>query len=121
MTTSAIRFRGTFIPVEDPALREFLKAVAMRLPDYLRDQAVTADWLVEACALWMDDHEGSAPGLRDLALDDVLTTAEHFAGLVDYLRWLERVEGPGHAYDAQTARRVIARVLTEWGVPHSPG
>lgn len=116
MTSSALRFRDESIHVEDPALREFLKAVAHHLPQWARDNAATADWLVEACASWMDDHENSAPGLRDLELDDVLTGPERLAGFADYLRWLARNAPPTQAYNAETARRVIHRILTTWAL-----
>ena len=51
MPTSAIRFNGQSISVNDPELREFLKALAYHLPDYARDNAATAGWLIEACAV----------------------------------------------------------------------
>jgi hypothetical protein len=115
VTTSAIRFHEQVIFVRDPELRALLKAVAYHLSDYARQNAAVAAWLVEACAGWVDDHEGSAPGLRDLELDAALATAERVAEFVGYLGWLERLAPPDHVYDAQAARRVIARVLTELG------
>jgi hypothetical protein len=117
MTTSAIRFHGESIYVADPELRALIKAVAYHLADYARDNPGAAYWLVGACHGWMDEHEDSPPGLRDLELDEVLTTPERLTGLADYLSWLHRMAPPSDAYDAQTARRVIERVLTQWGSP----
>lgn len=114
MTTSAIRFNKQSIFVKDPELREFIKALAYHLPDFARDNAVTADWLVEVCAVWMDEHENMPPGLRDIELDEVLTTQERLAGLADYLNWLKKVTPASHTYDAQTAHQVIDKVQREW-------
>ena len=72
-----------------------------------------ADWLVEACAGWLDAHEASPPGLRDLELDEALTTPERLTGMAEYLTWLTQLARPGDAYDAPVARRVIASVLME--------
>ena len=115
MTTSAIRFHAESLDVEDRALRELIKAVAYHLSEYAHHDAATADWLVNVCAGWMDAHEAFPPGLRDLELNDLLTTPERLAGLADYLRWLARSAPPSDRYDAQTAGRVIDRVLTKWG------
>ncbi len=117
MTTSAVRFERGVLFVEDGELRELLKAVASHLPELAREDAATAEWLVETCAGWMNDHEASPPGLRDLALDEALTTPQRRAGLADYLRWLEQRAPPSDACDAQIARRVIARIRTKWGFP----
>lgn len=116
MTTSTVRFRGESIHVEDRALREFIKAVAHHLPQWATDNAATADWLVEACAGWMDDHENSPPWLRDLELGDVLTTPERLTGFADALRRLEGSAPPTQDYDRETARRVIQRILTTWAL-----
>lgn len=116
MTTSALRFRGESLFVEDRELREFLKAVAYHLQDYPPHDSATADWLMEACASWMDTHEDFPPGLRDLELDEVLTTPARLTGFADYLCWLERSAPPNHAYDAETARRVLQRLLTKWAL-----
>lgn len=116
MTTSALRFRGESLYVEDRELRELLKAVAYHLQDYPPHDSATVGWLVEACASWMDTHEDFPPGLRDLELDEVLTTPERLTGFADYLRWLERSAPPNHAYDAETARRVLLRLLTKWAL-----
>ncbi len=35
---------------------------------------------MEACASWMDTHEDFPPGLRDLELDEVLTTPARLTG-----------------------------------------
>jgi hypothetical protein len=121
MTTSALRFRGESLYVEDPELREFLKAVAYHLQDYPPHDSATVDWLVEACASWMDTHEDFPPGLRDLELDEVLTTPERLEGFGDYLSWLQRITPPSDTYDAQTAHRVMERVLSKWGVLYCAG
>lgn len=121
MTTSALRFRGEALHVEDGELRELLKAVAYHLPDHAHDNPATAVWLVEACASWMDTHEDFPPGLRDLELDDVLTTPERLTGLGDYLGWLTRHVPPGHAYDARAVRRVVERIVAQWGAAHCAG
>lgn len=113
MTTSAIRFHDKSIDVRDPDLRELLKAIAFHLPAYARENAATTDWLVEACAGWLDAHEASPPGLRDLELDEALTTPERLTGMAEYLTWLTQLARPGDAYDAPVARRVIASVLME--------
>lgn len=117
MTTSAVRFEGGVLFVGDAALRELLKALAYHLPDLVRDDAATAAWLVEACGAWMDDHEASPPGLRDLELDERLTTPARRAGFADCLRSLQRRARPDDAYDAQLAGGVIERILAKWAFP----
>lgn len=114
MTTSAIRFRGEAIDVADPELRELIKAIAYHSSDDAPDSPVAADWLLEACADWMDTHEDFPPGLRDLELDEVLTTPERLTALADFLRWLTRRAPPSDTYDATRARRVVERILTKW-------
>ena len=117
MTTSAIRFRAESIEVADTELREFIKAAAHHLADHDRDRAGAAGWLVEACAGRMDVQDGFPPGLRDLELDEVITTPERFRALADYLSWLTRMAPPSATYDAPSARRTIERVFTKWPVP----
>ena len=49
--------------------------------------------------------------LRELR--KALTTPERLTGFAHYRCWLERSALPSHAYDAETARRVLQRLLTK--------
>lgn len=71
MTTSAVRLGDAVVFIRDSDLRELIKAVAFYLPDKA-GMGSGLEWLVQACASWIDDHENMPPGLRDIELDEWL-------------------------------------------------
>lgn len=113
MATSAIRFGDNSIFVRDSELREFIKAVACKLSAEAASKAKDIDWLIGVCACWVDDHENMPPGLRDIELDDALATAGRMSSFKDYLNCLATAESADEAYDAEVARAVVIKILTE--------
>ncbi|AXQ30454.1 hypothetical protein D0B54_18000 [Solimonas sp. K1W22B-7] len=111
MTTSAIYFGGGAAFVRDPDIRELLKAIGLNFMAYMEGPGAAIDWLPEVCKAWMDDHENSAPGLRDIELEEALTTPERKAGFVAYLHWLLLRVPPDNMYDMKIASAAIDRIL----------
>ncbi|ROU07770.1 hypothetical protein [Lysobacter enzymogenes] len=114
MTTSAIRFNGHSVFVADAELREWIKALAWSLPSFVSGEAGSdGAWLLQACNEWINDHENLPPGLRDIELDEVLSTTERVDDFRGYLLSLPDSEAGGHGYDAKTAHSVVGKVVHE--------
>ena len=113
MSQSAIRYKGHSTYVKDEDLREFLKFLSFHLADTLRDQQNGLSWIADAIMVWMDDHEGLPPGLRDIELDEILAHADKVDAFSYFLNELLKPpigEGP---YNKVRAALVVKRVLSD--------
>lgn len=110
MTNSAIRHGANALYLDDAVLRELLKALAFHAPALIAGPAHRADaWLV-ACAGWIDEHENLPPGLRDIDLDQTLTSSEKTRSFARCLAWVRSRDAQG-AYDEATVRAAIDAIL----------
>lgn len=113
MATSGIHFGEGVVLVRDWDISQFIRAVAIHCEEYLKRES-TAGWLLDACLAWMDDFDSSAPGVRDMELDEALAEIQRKTMFVDYLRWLKKQDA-SDKYDHQSVLKTIDKVLRLMG------
>lgn len=109
MATSGIHFGERVVFVRDWDIAQLIRAIGIECEEYLRIES-SAGWILGACLAWIDDFDASAPGVRDLELDEALSGEKNKSIFVDYLRWL-KMRAPGEEYDQQSVSGTIGKVL----------